>query len=286
MTTTRRILVFDSGVGGLSILKAIRQRLPTQDYVYASDNAAFPYGLKTRDYLVERVDKVLRALIKARRPDIIVIACNTASTVALPVIRSHFTAPVVGVVPAIKPAAAISRSGVIGLLGTPGTVERAYTQQLIDDFASHCTVVKVGSSRLVEIAEQALRGQAASTQELRNILAPLFQSESLDTVVLACTHFPLITDELAAAAPRPITWVDSGEAIARRVASFTESITVTESTTVTETTTPGDSTEQDSANPGHTGHTQAIFTSPDTALKQLKPALKRFACEAVSVLEI
>ena len=267
MIQSRRILVFDSGVGGLSILQSIRQRLPGQDYIYASDNAAFPYGLKTRDYLVERVDKVLRALIKTQQPDVIVVACNTASTVALPSIRAHFTSPVVGVVPAIKPAAALSRSGVIGLLGTPGTVERAYTQRLIDDFASHCTVIKVGSSRLVEVAEQVLRGQPASSEELRTILAPLFQAEQLDTIVLACTHFPLIAAELAATAPRSLSWVDSGEAIARRVASLLDAV------------------EPDN-NTGNTGHTQAIFTRPNPTLTALKPALKRFACEAVSVLDM
>ncbi len=268
MTRSSRILIFDSGVGGLSILRAIRQRLPEQDYIYASDNGAFPYGLKSQNFLVQRVDTVLRALIRTEQPDIIVIACNTASTVALPVIRGHFGAPVVGVVPAIKPAAAISRTGVIGLLGTPATVERAYTQQLIDDFASHCTVLKLGSSRLVDIAEQALRGQAVSPEELKEILAPLLQVEQLDTIVLACTHFPLLGEDLAAVAPRPLCWVDSGDAIARRVASLLG---------------------RDAPEPARTagvGTVRAIFTCSNPALAALRPALEHFACEAVSVLEI
>ena len=268
MTKSSRILVFDSGVGGLSILRAIRQRLPGQDYIYASDNNAFPYGVKSQDFLVQRVDSVLRALIKTEQPDIIVVACNTASTVALPIIRSHFSAPVVGVVPAIKPAAALSRTGVIGVLGTPATVERAYTQQLINDFASHCTVLKLGSSRLVDIAEQALRGRGANPEELKTILAPLFQVEQLDTIVLACTHFPLLADELAAIAPRPLCWVDSGDAIARRVASLLEK------------------DQPESVKTVGQGAIKAIFTCSNPALAALRPALEHFTSEAVSVLEI
>ena len=212
-----RVLVFDSGVGGLSILTEIRARIPHCELVYACDNAAFPYGTKGEEELVERVDAVLRALIRQIAPDIVVMACNTASTLALPRIRAHFRNPVVGVVPAIKPAALASRSGVIGLLATPGTVARPYTQRLIDDFASHCTVHRLGSRRLVEIAEDKLRNKLPNPGEMRDIISPLFTDPDLDTVVLACTHFPLLLAELEAAAPRPVQWVDSGEAIARRV---------------------------------------------------------------------
>ena len=215
-----KVLIFDSGVGGLSILQEVRRRLPACRYVYACDNRAFPYGTKTEEELVERVDLVLKALIGEIDPDIVVIACNTASTVALPRIRSHFQRPVVGVVPAIKPAARLSANGVIGLLATPGTVNRPYTQWLIDEFATHCTVVRLGSSRLVEIAEARLRGENPDPDELRSIIAPLFEAPALDVVVLACTHFPLLREELAQAAPRAVQWIDSGEAIARRVESF------------------------------------------------------------------
>lgn len=220
-----RVLVFDSGVGGLSILTEIRARVPSCELVYACDNAAFPYGTKSEAYLVERVDRVLRALVAETAPDIVVVACNTASTVALPRIRAHFHKPVVGVVPAIKPAARLSQSRVIGLLGTPGTVSRLYTQQLIDEFAADCVVLRVGSARLVEVVEDKLRGISANPEELRDIISPLFlDRDSVDTridvLVLACTHFPLLAAELAAAAPRPVRWVDSGEAIARRVLSL------------------------------------------------------------------
>ncbi len=215
-TATPTILVFDSGVGGLSVLEETRRRLPHCRYHYACDNAAFPYGDKSEDELVARVDAVLRALIARIHPDIVVIACNTASTVALPRIRSHFDKPVVGVVPAIKPAAQLSRSRVIGLVATPGTPTPSGLWT-----AGDCEIVRVGSTRLVHIAEAKLRGETPDPAELAEILAPVFDHPRLDTVVLACTHFPLLRDELIQAAPRELQWVDSGEAIARRVASFT-----------------------------------------------------------------
>ncbi|MGK2913141.1 MAG: glutamate racemase [Porticoccaceae bacterium] len=261
-----RILVFDSGVGGLSILAAVRAVLPAADFVYACDNAAFPYGTKDAETLVARVDRVLKALIAHARPDIVVVACNTASTLVLPRIRSHFSDPVVGVVPAIKPAAAATKTGVIGLLGTPGTVARPYTQRLIDDFAAHCTVVRVGSSTLVEIAEAKLRGAAVDTDQIADILAPLFAHPELDTVVLACTHFPLLRDELLAAAPRAVQWIDSGEAIARRVASLVPAATLT------------------AAIHGH--FRTAIFTGRSADVTLLEPALAALGCAGIDYLLI
>lgn len=212
-----RILVFDSGVGGLSILREIKQRLPACEFIYASDNAAFPYGIKPEEELVARVDQVLHRLLTAYTADIVVVACNTASTLALPHIRSHFQQPIVGVVPAIKPAAARSRSKVIGLLATPATVARPYTLALIKEYASDCRIVSVGSNELVLMAELKLRGISLNHEKLSAILAPFRQNEQLDTLVLACTHFPLLSAELQAALGTGIDLVDSGEAIARRV---------------------------------------------------------------------
>jgi glutamate racemase len=223
MTISPHILVFDSGVGGLSITRELRRALPNLVITYASDNGFFPYGTRTEEELIARVDRVLHALVAEARPDIIVVACNTASTVALPSVRAHFDIPIVGVVPAIKPAAQLSVSKVIALLGTPGTVRRPYTQQLIGDFAADCEVILVGSRELVELAEQKLRGKTIDPLKVREALAPLLESPhypQVDTVVLACTHFPLIRDELARALERPLRWVDSGEAIARRVAQL------------------------------------------------------------------
>lgn len=219
---TAPVLVFDSGVGGLSILADIATALPAQPLVFACDNAFFPYGTKTETELVERVDAVLHALIENLRPQLVVVACNTASTVALPRLRSRFNVPIVGVVPAIKPAAQLSRNRIIGLLATPATVQRPYTDALIREFASDCTVIKVGSRELVQLAEDKLRGARIAPAQLQPILAPFFADplQQVDTIVLGCTHFPLLREELAAAAPVAVQWLDSGAAIARRVASL------------------------------------------------------------------
>lgn len=217
------IAVFDSGLGGLSVLAEIRRTLPGVSCVYAADTAAFPYGVKSEEELVERIRRVLPPLLAHSRPDLLVVACNTASTIALEHIRAGLDIPVVGVVPAIKPAAANSASRVIGLLATPGTANRRYTDELIAEFADHCEVIRVGNSRLVELAEAHIHGQPASVNELAAILAPFHEHPAgsrLDTVVLACTHFPLLAAELAAAFGRPVRWVDSGQAIANRVAQL------------------------------------------------------------------
>lgn len=223
MTATRppRILVFDSGVGGLSILAEIRARLPSCEFTYASDNEAFPYGTKSETELISRVDQVLRKLLQDYAIDVLVIACNTASTLALPHIRSHFTQqPIVGVVPAIKPAAARSSTKVIGLLATPATIVRPYTHNLIRQYARNKIVISVGSSELVHLAEQKLRGTAVIPEQLASILAPFYEhpdGNKMDTLVLACTHFPLLRAELQQALPVGVELIDSGAAIARRV---------------------------------------------------------------------
>ncbi|MGI1678162.1 MAG: glutamate racemase [Cellvibrionaceae bacterium] len=218
-------LVIDSGVGALSIIEEIRARLPHISLSYASDNAFFPYGEKQEDELVDRVHKLATTLVDITHPDIIVIACNTASTVALPRVRSHFKTPIVGVVPAIKPAALESQTKIIGLVGTPGTVNRLYTDQLISQYASDCTVIKVGSTALVQLAEQKLKGEKIAQQDIVEAMSPLLNHplyQSVDTIILACTHFPLLREELALAivsgtVKRDIRWLDSGKAIANRV---------------------------------------------------------------------
>jgi len=223
-SSSAKILVFDSGVGGLSILQEIRQQYPNCCYFYASDNAEFPYGTKDEEELIERVDAVLHKLYTLTQADIIVIACNTASTVALPRIRERFTIPIIGVVPAVKPAAKTTNTKVIGLLGTPGTVKRGYTQQLIDEFASDCEVIPVGSSELVTLAEKKLRGETVGKEQIEPIVTTLMAHSQLDTVILACTHFPLLKAELMNALPKVCYWVDSGEAIARRVGYWIEQL--------------------------------------------------------------
>ncbi|HEX5678229.1 MAG TPA: glutamate racemase [Alcanivorax sp.] len=212
------ILIFDSGVGGLSVVKALREQMPGAPLAYVCDNAALPYGTKPDAWLVNRIVEVCRAAVAASGARVLVVACNTASTLALEALRAELSVPVVGTVPAIKPAAALSRSGVIGLLATSATVTRPYTDNLIREFAGHCTLVRVAADGLVEQAERLLAGEPVDNTVLDTGLAPLWRAPPLDTVVLGCTHFPLLRDLLDARAPRPVQWVDSGTAIARRVA--------------------------------------------------------------------
>jgi len=222
VNAVKRVLVFDSGVGGLSVFDAIAASGHALELDYAADNAWLPYGLKSDAELRGRVPALLARLAEQWAPDAVVVACNTASTIALDAVRAALTIPVVGVVPPIKPAAALTRTGVIGLLATPATVRRAYTNDLIAQFAPDRRVVRFGSAALVEAAERKLRGEAADPAAVAEAIDGLFGAPGgaeIDVVALACTHFPLLAQELAAAAPRQAVWLDSGEAIARRVAN-------------------------------------------------------------------
>lgn len=216
----KRVLVFDSGVGGLSVFDAIAASGRAFELDYAADNAWLPYGLKTDEQLRDRVPALLTRLVEQWAPEAVVVACNTASTIALEQVRAALTIPVVGVVPPIKPAAAATRTGVIGLLATPATVQRAYTNDLIAQFAGDKRVIRFGSAALVEAAERKLRGDNVGSTAVAEAMEGLFGAPGgaeIDVVALACTHFPLLAAELAAAAPRPCIWMDSGEAIARRL---------------------------------------------------------------------
>jgi len=215
------ILVLDSGIGGLSVLGPIRALLPTAPIVYVADNAGYPYGLKSAQEIEARVPALLGRLAERFDPELIVIACNTASTIALDAVRAALDVPIVGTVPAIKPAAALSKTRAIGVLGTPSTVVQPYVDRLAEEFAADCTVVRHGSAELVELAEAKLRGEEAPAASFARVLDGLLGrpgGERIDTIVLACTHFPLVEAELMAAAPRPLAFVDGKEGIARRTA--------------------------------------------------------------------
>lgn len=209
-------LIFDSGVGGLTVSAEIRKRLPDLQQTYAADDAFRPYGEKTDAQLKARLPGLLWTLCETAQVDLAVIACNTASTAALGEIRAALDIPVIGVVPAVKPAAGLTKTGRFAILGTPGTVRRDYVNNLIKDFATDKEVVLHGSTRLVTLAEDKLAGRKVDMTALTREVAPLFDKADVDTVVLACTHFPLLKEELAAASPPGIQWIDSGEAIARR----------------------------------------------------------------------
>ena len=221
---TRPLLIFDSGVGGLSVVGAVRKLLPTAPIVYAADSAFYPYGTKRPEEIDARVPALLGRLAERYDPELIVIACNTASTIALDTVRAALDLPIVGTVPAIKPAAAISRSRVIGVLGTAATIVQPYVDRLASDFAADCRIVRHGSAALVDLAEAKLRGEAIDPNTFRRIMDEMLEKpdgDKMDTVVLACTHFPLVEAELASVAPRPLTFVDGKEGIARRVAWLT-----------------------------------------------------------------
>ena len=217
---TTAILVFDSGLGGLTVFREVAKARPDADYVYVADDAFFPYGSHGEDKLVARVTALMGELIAAHRPDLIVIACNTASTLVLPHLRTRFSVPFVGTVPAIKPACATSRTKRVAVLGTEATVSREYTRALIRDFANGSDVVLVGSARLARFAEDELNGTPVADELIARELAPCFvdaDGRRTDTIVLACTHYPLLLDRFERLAPWPVTFVDPAPAIARRV---------------------------------------------------------------------
>ena len=214
------ILAADSGLGGLTIVAEIRKALPQARLAYLCDNAFFPYGTRPDAALLAHFLDVMNRAIERVQPDLIVTACNTISTICLPQLRAATRIPVVGVVPAVKPAAQQSRRKIIGLLATPATVDRPYTDDLIQRYAADCTVLRLGSAELVDMAEAKLLGEAVDRDRLTRILAPLFDRPAdarPDVIVLACTHFPLLRAELQAAGPADVSWIDSGTAVARRV---------------------------------------------------------------------
>jgi glutamate racemase len=223
MASPPTVLVFDSGLGGLTVFREAAKARPDVRYVYAADDAFFPYGGHGEAELVARILAVFDGLMAAHRPDLAVIACNTASTIALPKLRERFAVPFVGTVPAIKPACAASQSRRVSVLGTEATVRREYTRKLIDDFAQGCDVTLVGSPRLAVLAEDLLNGRQPADAAVAAEIAPCFvdrDGRRTDTVVLACTHYPLLLERLVALAPWPVAWMDPAPAIARRMSDL------------------------------------------------------------------
>ena len=226
MPSRQTILVFDTGLGGLTVLREIVRARPDVPYIYVADDAFFPYGQRSDDQIIARVVPLFGRLLEEHAPDLAVIACNTASTLVLSHLRAAYKTPFVGTVPAIKPACAGSKSRRVSVLGTRGTVKREYTQALIRDFAQGCQVTLVGSADLASLAETALNGGDVGDRDILSEIAPCFVEDRggdparTDTVVLACTHFPLLIDRLVALAPWPVDWIDPAPAIARRVANL------------------------------------------------------------------
>ncbi|WP_349364833.1 MAG: glutamate racemase [Roseitalea porphyridii] len=220
------VLFFDSGIGGLSVVKEARIILPDLRYVFVADDAAFPYGAWQEPALLDRLVDLFGRLIETFRPGMIVIACNTASTLAIGRLRVVFPNQVfVGTVPAIKPAAERTRSGLVSVLATPGTVRRQYTRDLIRQFAARCHVRLVGSENLAELAETYMQTGFVDEEAVRRQIAPCFVDEGgrrTDIVVLACTHYPFLANRMRKTAPWPVDWIDTSEAIARRALALAE----------------------------------------------------------------
>ena len=257
MTAPPTILVFDSGLGGLTVLREIVKVRPDAHYVYVADDVFFPYGRHGEDEIIARVVPLVGELIATHKPDLVVIACNTMSVSVMAHLRAAYSVPFVGTVPAIKPACAASKTRRVSVLGTKATVKREYTQALIRDHGQGCEVTLVGSADLAALAEAALSGVDVGDKEIFAELAPCFVGDGegdntrTDTIVLACTHYPLLMDRLVRLAPWPVDWIDPAPAIARRVSDLLRP--------------PGD--ESDSAG------AEMIFTSrrPHTLSQALMP---------------
>lgn len=225
MNASSPILLFDSGVGGLTVLGEVRTALPQAPVIYAADMAGLPYGTKSEAEVAARVAGLLGRMAERYQPRLICIACNTASTIALGMVREVLETPIVGTVPAIKPAAALTETGVFGLLGTEATMRQKYVDDLEHAFAVGKRLLRHGANDLVPLAEAKLRGETVSVDAVAEAAKGLVLQEhgrEMDTIVLACTHFPLLEDELRAAYGADMRFVHGAEGIARRIASLTE----------------------------------------------------------------
>lgn len=258
------ILLFDSGVGGLSVLTEVRQLLPRAPVIYAADNAGLPYGGKTEAEIAARVCGLLGRMAERFQPRLICIACNTASTIALGMVRDVLQIPIVGTVPAIKPAAAATKTGVIGLLGTEATIRQSYVDRLEAEFARDKRLLRFAAPELVGAAEAKLRGQpvdpavyARAAQGLRS----LADGAAIDTLVLACTHFPLIEAELSEEFGPSVSFVHGAPGIARRIAYLTK----------------GQSFHRAAAD-------LALFTRDGEDIAPLAPALTHYGLDRIAVL--
>lgn len=218
-----RLLFVDSGLGGLTVLRAARSSVPEADVLFIADDAGFPYGLMSETALIPRLLALIGTAASEFEPDCIVLACNTASTIALKALRQAFSVPIVGTVPAVKPAAALTRSGLVSVLATPATVAREYTRALIGQFGAGARFTLVGAPTLAALAEAHASGARVDEEAIAREIAPAFAAEGstrTDVVVLACTHYPLLLDKLDALAPWPVAWLDPAPAIGRRVANL------------------------------------------------------------------
>jgi glutamate racemase len=261
-----KIALMDSGIGLLAAAAAVRRLRPDADLVLSSDPGSMPWGPRTPEDVTARALAVAEAAARYR-PEALIVACNTASVRALPALRARLEpeVPVIGTVPAIKPAAALSKTRTIGVLGTDATIVQPYVDRLAAEFAADCTIVRHGSAELVELAEAKLRGEGADPAAFARILDGLLlrpDGAAIDTIVLACTHFPLVRDELAGAAPRALVFVDGNEGIARRTAWLA----------------------RDLQWPDSTGTGVAVFTGPASGAEAYRAGLEGYGLSRIETL--
>jgi len=220
-------LVFDSGIGGLGVVAQLRALAPERPLTYLADNGFFPYGEKSDAVLVPRIVALLGNAIKVFKPQALVVACNTASTIALPSLRAAFSLPIIGCVPPIKPAAAASARKTIGVLATAATVRRPYLSDLIGKFAPDCSVLSLGTPSLAELAEQKFRGAVV---DVGPAVAPLFAQPggaAIDAIALGCTHYSFLVPEFSALYPG-VAWFDPALPVARQTLKVTVDLPVDE----------------------------------------------------------
>ncbi len=223
MTSRRQVLAIDSGIGGLGVVAALRRAVPDIAITYIADHGFYPYGCRSDGELTERLIGLVGRAIASRIPDIVVVACNTASTIALAALRATFTVPFVGTVPPVKWAASISRTRTIGLLATQATVGRAYVRDLQERFAPDCRLIAHGARGLADLAEARFLGRPVAAAAMSAELEQLFAcdgGEAIDVVCLGCTHYGLLLDLLAESGPAGVTWLDPADAVARHAAAL------------------------------------------------------------------
>ena len=226
--TPHHVLAFDSGIGGLGIVRALRAQAPATRVDYLADTAVFPYGEQEDRFLISRIVTLIGEAIARHHPQVVIVACNTASTLALSALRAAYpTTPFVGCVPPIRWAARQTRTGVIGLLATRATIRRPYLTELHAQYAPGCTLLTHAAPLRAGYAEQLFRGEAVPDLLIEQEIRGLFDkpaSTQLDAIGLGCTHYTFVLDRLRALTPPDIAWLDPADAVARHACTMLQTL--------------------------------------------------------------
>lgn len=212
--------VFDSGVGGLSILSEIHQLLPNETTIYVADQAFMPYGSKTKEELTERAEKIIRFFTN-KGAKAVIIACNTATVAAIKQMRKEFDLPILGVVPVIKTVSEATKTGIVAVFATPATSKSEYLEELIKEFAKDKTVLAIGETHLEDLIEEGETDSEEVMGILNKELKPLLK-KNVDAIALGCTHYPFIKNQIQTIVGKNVLVADSGGAVARRLKQVLE----------------------------------------------------------------